>query len=187
MSINEVLSRLQCVKGGNGQWSAHCPAHNDTHGSLSIFTGQDGRILFNCHAGCSVDAIAGALGLSVKDLFEDKPKVKPQIQAIYTYPSGVQKLRRTDKSFVWRRPDGKGGWIYNRQGIPHSLYIAGELTGPVFICEGEKDADNLHQLGCNAASGEDGAGPGKWHKEYTEQLRGLHVSIFQDNDDVGKS
>lgn len=187
MNINEVLSRLQCVKGGNGQWSARCPAHNDTHSSLSISTGQDGRVLFNCHAGCSVDAIAGALGLSVKDLFEDKPQGKPQIEAIYTYPSGVQKLRRTDKSFAWRKPDGKGGWIYNRQGIPHSLYIAGELTGPMFICEGEKDADNLHRLGCNAASGEDGAGPGKWRKEYTEQLRGLHVSIFQDNDDVGRS
>jgi len=136
-----------------------------------------------------VDAIAGALGLSVKDLFEDKAQGqgKPQIEAIYTYPSGAQKLRRTDKSFVWRRSDGKGGWAYNRQGVPHSLYIAGELTGAVFVCEGEKDADNLHKLGYDAASGEDGAGPGKWRKEYTEQLRGRSVCIFQDNDDIGRA
>ena len=136
-----------------------------------------------------MDAIAGALGLSVKDLFEDKAQGqgKPQIEAIYTYPSGAQKLRRTDKSFVWRRSDGKGGWAYNRQGVPHSLYIAGELTGAVFVCEGEKDADNLHKLGYDAASGEDGAGPGKWRKEYTEQLRGRSVCIFQDNDDIGRA
>ena len=187
MTIHDILPRLRGVKGGQGQWTALCPAHQDTHNSLSISTGQDGRILFHCHAGCGVEAIAGALGLSVKDLFEDRPQSKPQIEAVYTYPSGAQKLRRTDKSFSWRRPDGKGGWIYNRQGVPHSLYIAGELTGAVFVCEGEKDADNLYKLGCNAASGEDGAGPGKWHKEYTRQLRGCAVCIFQDNDEIGRA
>lgn len=187
MTIHDILPRLRGVKGGQGQWTALCPAHQDTHNSLSISTGQDGRILFHCHTGCSVEAIAGALGLSVKDLFEDRPQSKPQIEAIYAYPSGAQKLRRTDKSFSWRRPDGKGGWIYNRQGVPHSLYIAGELTGAVFVCEGEKDADNLYKLGCSAASGEDGAGPGKWRKEYTEQLRGCAVCIFQDNDEIGRA
>lgn len=179
------------MKGGSGQWSACCPAHDDQHGSLSISTGQDGRILLKCHAGCSVENIAGALGLTVKDLFVDKPKGTsakgcPQVVATYTYPNGAQKLRKSDKSFSWRRPDGKDGWIYNRQGLPHSLYIAGELSGAVFVCEGEKDADNLHKLGYDAVSGEDGAGPGKWRKEYTEQLRGLHVCVFCDNDQVGR-
>lgn len=186
------MTKLKDVKGGSGQWSAHCPAHDDQHGSLSISTGQDGRILLKCHAGCGVEDIAGALGLSVKDLFVDKPKDapvkgRPPVVAAYTYPNGTQKLRRADKSFSWRRPDGKGGWIYNRQGVPHSLYIAGELSGAVFVCEGEKDADNLHRLGYDAVSGEDGAGPGKWRQEYTEQLRGLPVCIFQDHDDVGRA
>lgn len=191
MTMQEILSRLQGVKGGGGQWTALCPAHADRHNSLSISNGRDGRILLNCHAGCGVDVVAGALGLSVKDLFDDnsrdKPRDKPQIAAIYTYPGGAQKLRKSDKSFSWRRPDGKGGWLYNRQGVPHSLYIAGELTGAVFVCEGEKDADNLHKLGYNAVSGEDGAGPGKWRKEYTEQLRGRFVCVFQDNDDIGRA
>lgn len=187
MDAQDILSRLRGVKGGKGQWTAQCPAHQDAHNSLSISTGQDRRILLKCHAGCSVDAIAGALGLSVKDLFQDKPREKPQIVATYTYPNGAQKLRYSDKHFSWRRPDGKGGWIYNRQGVPRSLYIAGELVGAVFACEGEKDADNLHKLRLNAVSGEDGAGPGKWRKEYTEQLRGLSVCIFPDNDDVGRA
>ena len=67
--------------------------------------------------------------------------------AVYEYPNGVQKLRKSEKSFSWRRPDGKGGWIYNRQGVPHSLCVAGSLGNVVFIAEGEKDADNLHRLG----------------------------------------
>lgn len=54
--------------------------------------------------------------------------------------------------------------------MPNRLYVGGELAGAVFVCEGEKDVDTLHRLGYNAASGADGAGPGKWRKEYTEQL-----------------
>ena len=61
MTIHDILPRLRGVKGGQGQWTALCPAHQDPRNSLSISTGQDGRILFHCHAGCGVEAIAGAL------------------------------------------------------------------------------------------------------------------------------
>lgn len=181
---------LKDVKGGCGQWSARCPAHDDRHNSLSIKEGKDGKTVLHCHAGCSVEAIAGALGLNVKDLFVSKstkafPDARSPVVARYIYPTGAEKLRRADKSFMWRRPDGRGGWIYNRQGIPYSLYVAGELSGTVIVCEGEKDADNVHKLGFNAVSGADGAGKGKWRKEYTDQLRGLNIYILQDNDSVG--
>jgi hypothetical protein len=46
-----------------------CPAHDDRHASLSINEGDDGRVLVKCHAGCSVDAVLGAFGLSKRDLF----------------------------------------------------------------------------------------------------------------------
>lgn len=193
MTIHDILSRLEGVKGGNGQWTACCPNHGDTHQSLSIAVGKDRRVLMKCHAGCAVGDIAQAIGLTVKDLFtEPQPAQrtgdKPPIVATYTYPSGVQKLRLADKSFLWRRPDGKGGWIWNRKGVPHELYIAGKLGGVAYVCEGEKDADNFHaQIGGCAVSGADGAGPGKWRKEYTEQLRGCTVVILPDNDDVGRA
>ena len=61
------------------------------------------------------------------------------------------------------------------------------MSGTVFLAEGEKDCLNLNRLGYNTASGEDGAGPGKWRKEYTAELAGLSIVIFQDNDDVGKA
>lgn len=185
MDVHDILRRLQGVKGGGGQWSARCPAHDDKRQSLSISQGKDGQVLLKCHAGCTVESITSALGIEVKDLFQHQEQ-RPHVVATYTYPTGAQKLRYSDKHFSWRHPDGKGGWEYNRKGVPHSLYVAGDLSGVVCACEGEKDADNLHKLGYDAVSGEDGAGPGKWRKEYTEQLKGRPVVIFQGNDQVGK-
>lgn len=146
-------------------------------------------MVLKCQAGCDTRDVIARVGIRPRDLFYDseaKATERPQVVAIYEYPGGVQKLRRSDKSFTWRRPDGKGGWTYNRQGVPHSLYIAGTLTNFMVVAEGEKDADNLHRLGFDAVSGADGAGPGKWRKEYTEQLRDCTVTIFPDNDAVGK-
>lgn len=188
MNLQEVLSHFDGVKRRNeNEYMARCPCHNDKKQSLCIGNGEKGIVL-KCQAGCDTRAILDRVGLKPADLFfEKKQDNRPQVIATYQYPNGVQKLRRSDKSFTWRRPDGKGGWIYNRKGVPHNLYIAGELSEDVAIVEGEKDADNLHKLGWTAVSGEDGAGPGKWRSEYTEQLRGFPVVIFQDNDDVGKA
>lgn len=147
-------------------------------------------MVLKCQAGCDTRDVIARVGIKPRDLFYDsvaKTTERPQVVAVYEYPGGVQKLRRSDKSFTWRRPDGKGGWIYNRQGVPHALYIAGTLTNIVAVTEGEKDADNLHRLGFDAASGADGAGPGKWRQEYTEQLRDRTVIIFPDHDAVGKA
>lgn len=187
MTLQEVLRYFDGVKQcSNSQYMARCPCHDDRKQSLSIGGGQKGVVL-KCQVGCDTRDIIARVGLKPSDLFyESKAPEHPRIVATYNYPGGVQKLRYADKRFTWRRPDGKGGWIWNRQGIKPSLYIAGELTGAVAVCEGEKDADNLHRLGWNAVSGADGAGPGKWKPEYTEQLKGCFVCIFPDNDKVGK-
>lgn len=186
------------MKGGSGQWSARCPAHDDRRSSLSVSIGDGGRVLLNCHAGCSAEEITSSLGLSMKDLFvEDKPQAetsgRASLVATYDYRDDAgkllaQKLRYSDKHFSWRRPVAGGKWEYNRKGVPHRLYIAGDLGGLVHICEGEKDVDTFHaQIGGCAVSGADGAGPGKWRKEYTEQLRDRSVVILPDNDDVGRA
>jgi hypothetical protein len=46
----------------NGQWKAHCPAHDDAEPSLSM-TESNGRILVKCFAECPVDAFASRLAL----------------------------------------------------------------------------------------------------------------------------
>mgnify|MGYP006069474049 CR=1 FL=1 len=202
MTIDGILSLLEDVSGVDGQYKARCPAHDDSKPSLSVSLGEDGRVLLHCHAGCAPECIVDALGLTMKDLFvEDAPafpacpapaKGQSPVVAVYDFRDDAgkliaQKLRRADKSFLWRQPDGKGGWVNNRKGVPHRLYVAGALSGVVMVAEGEKDADTLHGLGYDAASGADGAGNKKWRKEYTEQLRGRHVCVFQDNDEVGKA
>ena len=188
--IQEILRFFDGVKRCNeNQYMARCPCHNDKKQSLSIGRGQKGVVL-KCQAGCDTRDIIARVGLKPRDLFYDsqeKPQEKRRIVATYDYPGGVQKIRYSDKSFSWRQPDGKGGWIYSRKGIKPSLYLSGELSDGIAVVEGEKDADNLHRLGWDAVSGADGAGPGKWKPEYTEQLKGISVCIFQDNDDVGKA
>jgi hypothetical protein len=59
-------------KAGAG-WCCKCPAHDDRNPSLSIRAGDDGRALVCCHAGCSVDAVCGAIGLRPADLFTPDP------------------------------------------------------------------------------------------------------------------
>jgi hypothetical protein len=58
-------------KTSNGH-EARCPAHPDQHASLSIAKGEGGRVLLHCHAGCSPEAIAAAVGLKLADLFPGK-------------------------------------------------------------------------------------------------------------------
>lgn len=55
---------------GPGKWEALCPAHDDRSPSLSIGTGQAGDVLLKCFSqNCTPEAITGALGLELSDLF----------------------------------------------------------------------------------------------------------------------
>lgn len=58
------------------------------------------------------------------------------------------------------------------------------LGHPIWIVEGEKDADNLWKLGipatCNAG------GVGKWSKELNEFFRSADTIVVQDNDPQAK-
>jgi hypothetical protein len=75
MQLHEFISLLE-AKGlkprqlANGQWLVHCPAHDDAKPSLSV-TESDGRILCKCFAGCGIDDICAALGITTKDLRTD--------------------------------------------------------------------------------------------------------------------
>lgn len=68
MTFGQVLSRLQNVKVCGEGRTARCPSHEDRENSLKADE-RDGRILFHCHAGCSVESICGAIGITVADLF----------------------------------------------------------------------------------------------------------------------
>lgn len=200
MRLDDILSRLEGVKGGGGQYSARCPAHDDKRASLSVSTGQDGRILLHCHAGCTVPEILEAMGMKEADLFPDntqkapcKPKeARREVTARYDYTDAQgrllnQKTRFADKTFSWSHYEN-GKWWRGRKGEP-VLYNLPAVAGAgfLYIVEGEKDVETLKAAGLPAVCSADGAGPGKWLPQYTEALRGKQVAVIQDNDDIGKA
>lgn len=70
MNAQIFLSRLDRVKStGPGRWLACCPAHDDKGPSLSIRALEDERTLVHCFAGCEVQAVLAAVGMSLEDLF----------------------------------------------------------------------------------------------------------------------
>jgi predicted acylesterase/phospholipase RssA len=129
-------------------------------------TEKDGRILVNCFAGCSIDAICAALGISVADL---SGKRTERIVAVYDYrdASGrllFQTVRYEPKRFAYRQPDN-GKWRWTLEDIPRPLplyrlpeLLAADRKQPVFVAEGEKDADNLWRHGLVATTNPMGAG-----------------------------
>jgi hypothetical protein len=90
--VDNLLQRLEKVKGRNGSWTARCPAHDDKGPSLAVRQADDGRVLLHCFAGCETANVVGAVGLSMTDLFppdekrkdypvEGKPSLKPAFYA----------------------------------------------------------------------------------------------------------
>jgi len=86
--VENLLQRLEKVKGRNGSWTARCPAHDDKGPSLAIKAAEDGRVLLHCFAGCDVHSVVGAVGLDIGDLFppkdfpvDGKPAIKPAFYA----------------------------------------------------------------------------------------------------------
>jgi hypothetical protein len=211
---SEFLGRLDgVIKSANG-WEARCPCRQDDRNpSLSIHENDDGRLLLHCHrnGGCGSAEICKAVDLDVKDLWPkddrkvegtDYPKMElPKLKFVakYEYRDSAgellfEKVRYTEpdgkKTFRQRKPDGKGGWTYKLEDTPKVLYnlpavLEAKANGdPIFLVEGEKDADALIALGACATTMPGGAG--KWLDIHTEALAGAVVDIIADNDEPGR-
>ena len=95
-------------------------------------------------------------------------------------------MRYTPKGFRQRRPDRTGGWTWSTKGVERVLYrlpelLAADRDETVFICEGEKDADNLAALGLVTTTAPGGAG--KWGQvSDLSALAGRRVVALPDND-----
>lgn len=140
--------------------------------------------------------ITGDLAKLLANLDSDNPSPNDserQIADTYDYRderSGLlfQCVRYDPKEFRQRRPDGNGGWIWNLDDVRRVLYRLPELlapsTEPIFLCEGEKDADALCDLGLIATTNPGGAR--KWRDEYSQTLCGRNVVILPDHDSAGE-
>ena len=178
--IERVLSALEehgraPRHTGIGQWEALCPSHDDRNPSLGI-SDAEGKTLLHCLAGCDTLDVLVALELRLSDLFDDEPPKQTIQRTIaathrYTDENGAllfEVVRYQPKDFRARRPNGKGGWIWNLSGVrrvPYRLAGLVEAVGrgdTIWILEGEKDADAIAEQGETATCSPGGAG--KWRR-----------------------
>ena len=74
MNINKFITYFDGVKPiKENEYMALCPAHDDHNPSLSIGLSPDReRILLHCYAGCEAKDILNSVGLTLKDLYNNK-------------------------------------------------------------------------------------------------------------------
>jgi hypothetical protein len=96
---------------------------------------------------------------------------------------------RNPKDFRQQRYD-RGVWCWGVLGDVDQLLLyrlpellAADTAVPVFVTEGERDADRLADLGLVVTT--NACGALKWEPQYSEWLRGRHVAICEDNDTGG--
>ena len=122
-----------------------------------------------------------------------------RIVAVYDYTDEGGKLlyqnvrfdrRPEDRRprFLPRRRDGNGDWIWDFKGVNRTLYrlpelLASSLQDFVFIAEGEKDVDTLHDLGLVATTSGSAT---SWKPEFAKYFRGRLVAITPDHDEPGE-
>ena len=86
--VPDLLTRLNGVKGGDGQWSARCPCRNDDNNPSLSIAEENGRILMHCHRGngCDVFKICESIGIRVGDLMPEDPLPKKSgLTTVATY------------------------------------------------------------------------------------------------------
>jgi hypothetical protein len=110
-----------------------------------------------------------------------------RIHQVYKYVDETGKLlyenvRYYPKSFRQRGYNEKGEWLWNLEGVRRVPYRLPELIKAkennvdIFLCEGEKDADVLRELGFIASSFKN------WTEDFNQYIHGCHLIIVQDHD-----
>lgn len=138
-------------------------------------------------------------GLTATPAQAPAPKAKPRgsfnVVATYPYVDAKGELlfevcRMDPKDFRQRRPDPSAptGWTWSVKGVTQVPYRLPQMLATpdamVFLPEGEKDVDNLFDVGLIASCNAGGAG--KWRDELTPHFAGRHVVLLQDNDEAGR-
>ena len=167
MSDAPILPALEALPKArrlqSGGWVACCPAHDDRTPSLAwTVAAEDGRVLLTCHAGCTAEAVAVALGRTLADLFEPSPGVR--IVADKPAPGPRTRARRfacTDADGRrWthvRHEDADGRKVGPMPWEPAGAKVArmhpygsGDLAtapDPVVMVEGEATAEAVRAAG----------------------------------------
>jgi|GEM_PF-523180 len=199
LTFEQILDKFTNVRRASDGYTATCPTHDSKSGkSLSIKLADDRALVYD-HGSCTTENVLAAVGLTMADLFtRSTPSTnghqpKPVIVATYDYcdENGTllyQAVRYEPKDFRQRRPNGKGGWIWNMNGVrrvPYNLpdLLATKPGDTIFTVEGEKDADRLKALGYTATCNVGGAG--KWDPAFGSLFTDRIAVNIPDNDEPG--
>lgn len=188
MLLTDLVGKFQKAERlADGSYLVLCPAHPDKHPSLHITQAED-KLLIKCQAGCRTEKIISSLGLTLPDLFTT---IEKKITATYDYQDEAgnllfQVVRYEPKSFAQRHKNNHGEWVWNMNQVRRVLYHLPEIIRAdetIYLCEGEKDADQLWTWGQVATTSPGGANA--WKDEYAEPLIGKRVVVIPDKDEVG--
>jgi hypothetical protein len=171
----------------------HCPAHDDTHPSLSVSV-RDDRLLVRCGAGCGQDAVIDAL--RQRGLWPERRNGHHRTprETLYELRGEDGRLvavhHRLDtpsgKSLWWTLPGGAKG-LGGLRAADLPLYGVDRLdgAGEVIVVEGEKACEALRALGIPAVGTVTGAS-GTPGDDALRPLLGRVVYLWPDADEPGR-
>lgn len=68
-TLDSILAAFDTSPEDEGDgWVVTCPAHSDSHRSLKVSVGNNGKVVVKCRAGCETPAVLAAAGLTFRDL-----------------------------------------------------------------------------------------------------------------------
>lgn len=159
-----------------GQATAQCPAHEDHTPSLSI-RGTETRAILHCFAGCADEDVLTALGLGVRDLY-DQPRTSYEYTDRTVFRSygadGKRQFRQQVKS------GATGSSLYRLEAVQQAV----RAGGTVWLAEGEEDVHTLESEGVTATTAPQGAS--NFGSVDTSPLAGATVIAVPDRDQAGK-
>ncbi len=194
LSLQNIAAALSGEISGN-EVLAPGPGHTPKDRSLSV------KLAPGTPDGFVVHSFAGDDWQACKDHtkqrlgIEWRPEPKQangasRVVAEYIYRNAdgtphAMAVRLDPKDFRQKRWNGSGwDWGGAKPPIPYRLpELKAAVHNTVFVCEGEKDCDNLAKHGFIATTNI--AGAGKWHPTMNEHFAGKDVYILADNDEAG--
>ena len=193
ITLQELLTHFEVSrKIGPASYQCKCPVHYDSKASLTI-SEDKGKLLLHCHAGCETkDILEDYRPLQWKERLEFAQG--KTIEAIYDYKTAegrylYSKVRFEGKEIRYITIDRQNDTYKYCKKSDHavlynlpSLIRAVKAGYPVYIVEGEKDADTLNKMGYTATTA---GSTSDWRREYAFYFTGAKVIILPDNDKPG--
>jgi hypothetical protein len=193
---------IETIKQGK-EYKCLCPFHADKNPSMRIneekgmwccdpcgFGGTVIDLEFRHSGGKVKEAMRKlALGAGLIDPATEKTETQRYIyrDALGRQVMGVDRKEKLglEKKFIQWKLNANGEQVFTLDGVERVLYRMDKWTGKaeVHLCEGEKCADAVVDLGFDATSNPGGSNG--WVDAYSGYLKNMHVNIWPDNDKSG--